>query len=100
VVITHHAPLVQVRPAQPYLRAIAGAFTTDLTALMGGERIALWLFGHTHRRADVDIGGTRVLSNPRGYPRQPVPSFDPDLVVELPRPPSPGPRGAASTPGG
>jgi predicted phosphodiesterase len=65
------------------LRALGGAFASDVTALMGGERAALWIFGHTHRVADLELNGTRVVSNPRGYPHQPVAAFDPALVIEL-----------------
>jgi predicted phosphodiesterase len=83
VVITHHAPLIRSRPASPTWRALASAFVSDLTALMGIERAALWIFGHTHRVADLDVRGTRVLSNPRGYPHEPVAAFDAGCVVEL-----------------
>lgn len=83
VVITHHQPLIRSRPAVPLLQAIAGAFASDVTALMGGDRVALWIYGHTHRQADLDVRGTRVLSNPRGYPHEPVAGFAPALVVEL-----------------
>ena len=84
VVVTHHAPLIRGRPSRPLLRAVAGAFASDVTELMGADRAALWVFGHTHRSADVEVRGTRVLSNPRGYPHQPVSDFDPGRVVELP----------------
>ena len=83
VVITHHAPLIRGRPSQPLLRAVGGAFASDVTELMGAERAALWIYGHTHRAADLDVRGTRVISNPRGYPHQPVAEFDPGFVVEL-----------------
>ncbi len=83
VVVTHHAPMVRSRPSSALWRALAGAFVSDLTDLMGGERVALWIFGHTHRWADVDVRGTRVVSNPRGYPHEPVAEFDPEFVVEL-----------------
>jgi 3',5'-cyclic AMP phosphodiesterase CpdA len=83
VVVTHHAPLIRSRPSSPTLRALAGAFVSDVTPLMGGDRVALWIFGHTHRIADLELRGTRVISNPRGYPHQPVAGFDPALVVEL-----------------
>jgi 3',5'-cyclic AMP phosphodiesterase CpdA len=82
VVITHHSPLIRTRPPVPQLRALAGAFASDVTELMGAERVALWIFGHTHRVADLEVCGTRVLSNPRGYPHQPVAGFDPACVVE------------------
>lgn len=83
VVITHHAPLIRTRPARAVLRAIAGALASDLTELMGGHRVDLWIFGHTHRTADLDVRGTRVVSNPRGYPDERVGDFDPALVVEV-----------------
>jgi predicted phosphodiesterase len=83
VVLTHHAPLIRTRPPRPELRAIAGAFASDLTGLMGAERVALWIFGHTHRAADLHVRGTRVLSNPRGYPHELVNGFDPGRVIEL-----------------
>jgi predicted phosphodiesterase len=84
VVVTHHAPLPpRDLPADPLWRALAGAFVTDLTDLMSSDRIALWIHGHTHRRVDVAVRGTRVVSNPRGYPHEPVEGFDPGLVVEL-----------------
>lgn len=65
------------------MRAVGGAFVSDLTALMGAERAALWIYGHTHRPADLEHDGTRLVSNPRGYPHELVPGFDPGLVVEV-----------------
>ena len=64
-------------------RALAGAFASDLSELMGGDRVELWIHGHLHRMADLVVAGTRVVSNPRGYPHEPVEAFDPTLVVEV-----------------
>jgi predicted phosphodiesterase len=83
VVVTHHQPLIRSRPRSSALQAVGGAFASDLTAMMGGDRVQLWVYGHTHRAADLDVGGTRVVSNPRGYPHEPVAGFDPGLVVEV-----------------
>ncbi len=83
VIITHHAPVIRTRPALAPLRALAGAFASDLTDLMGADHVALWIFGHTHRAADLDVGGTRIISNPRGYPHEPVAGFDPRCVIEV-----------------
>ena len=46
-------------------------------------RTALWIHGHTHRCVDVAVRGTRVVSNPRGYPHEPVDGFDAGLVLEI-----------------
>ena len=83
VVITHHAPLVRQRPENPLMAAIGGAFASDLSELMGAQAADLWIFGHIHRAVDTEVNGTRVISNQRGYPHEPVADFDPRLVVEL-----------------
>ncbi len=83
VIVTHHAPLIRTRPPLPVQRALAGAFASDVTDLMGADRVALWIFGHTHRVADLELRGTRIVSNPSGYPHQPVAGFDPARVIEL-----------------
>jgi len=83
VIVTHHAPLLRTQPPSPVHRALVGAFASDLTELMDGDRAALWVFGHTHRTTDLQVEGTHVISNPRGYPHEPVAAFDPTLVVEV-----------------
>jgi predicted phosphodiesterase len=83
VVLTHHAPLIRMRPPLPLQRALAGAFASDVTELMGAKRTGLWIYGHTHRVADLELRGTHVVSNPRGYPHQPADGFDPACVVEV-----------------
>jgi predicted phosphodiesterase len=87
VVLSHHAPLLP--PPEIVLsqaaRAVAGAFASDLSPLMGARRVDLWLFGHTHRAVDREIEGTRVFSNPCGYPNEPVAGYDPACVIELDR---------------
>jgi predicted phosphodiesterase len=83
VVITHHAPYVRWRPPKRALRLLAGAFVSDLAAMMGSGRVPLWIYGHTHRVADLEIAGTRIVSNPCGYPNEAVEGYDPALVVEI-----------------
>ncbi|MGB0093632.1 MAG: metallophosphoesterase [Solirubrobacteraceae bacterium] len=85
VVVTHHAPLIRTRPSAPALRALAGAFASDVTDLMGADRVGLWIFGHTHRVADLEVRGTRVISNPYGYPHQLADGFDPSCVIDVGR---------------
>jgi Icc-related predicted phosphoesterase len=51
---------------------------------MMGEAVQLWVHGHTHDSVDLDIAGTRVVCNPRGYaPDDLNPEFQPGLVVEV-----------------
>jgi predicted phosphodiesterase len=83
VIVTHHAPVIRTRPPLPAQRSLAGAFASDLTGLMGADLVTLWIFGHTHRVADLHVRGTRIVSNPFGYPHQPVVGFDPACVIEV-----------------
>jgi predicted phosphodiesterase len=83
VVITHHAPsprsLDAVRPRHP----IDAAYASDLEALVERSGADCWVHGHTHRCVDYRLGATRVVSNQRGYPDEPVERFNPALVVEV-----------------
>jgi predicted phosphodiesterase len=86
VVITHHAPSpasIHPRFAGSLLNA---CFVSDAGHLAGGERVQLWIHGHTHDSFDYPLHGTRVLCNPRGYARGGVNEnafFDPGLLVEV-----------------
>jgi predicted phosphodiesterase len=83
VVVTHHAPYVVYRPPEAVLRLVAGAFVSDLQELIETADAELWIYGHTHRQADLTVSGTRLISNPRGYPDELVAGFDPACVVEI-----------------
>lgn len=87
VVVTHHAPTGASIPArfrtdgQSHLNS---AYASNLEHLMGGEAVQLWVHGHTHDSVDVDIAGTRVVCNPRGYAPSDVNcDFLPGMVVEI-----------------
>lgn len=82
VVISHHGPFRDASAAQYRDDPLAGAFNSDLTALMQPP-VALWIFGHTHYCVDQMIGSTRVVSNQRGYPRENTGGFRWDRCVEL-----------------
>lgn len=82
VVVTHHAPsLRSVNPLFHHHPATP-AYASDLEWMLDG-RAAVWIHGHTHQCVDYEIGGTRVVSNQRGYPGDPVEGFDPARVVEV-----------------
>lgn len=86
VVITHHAP--SPRSIHPRFAdsAINTCFVSNNENLMGADRVALWIHGHTHNNFDYTVAGTRVLCNPRGYvmgDKAENPDFKPGLVVEI-----------------
>jgi predicted phosphodiesterase len=82
VVVTHHAPSIRSVNPRYHDHPATPAYASDLEWLLDG-RAAAWIHGHTHVCLDYEVGGTRVLSNQRGYPEDPVEGFDPGLVVQV-----------------
>lgn len=81
VVVTHHAPLLQLLPSWPDVSGLDAAYGNEWVEFLG-EKIDLWVFGHAHHAVDVEIEGVRFVSNPRGYPDEQT-GFKVDLVIEL-----------------
>jgi hypothetical protein len=68
VAITHFGP--SLRSADPRFgrQPTTASFCNADEVLMPGAR--LWLHGHVHFQHDYMVGGTRVVSNPRGHSRK------------------------------
>ncbi len=83
IVITHHAP--SHRSVSPRFQGhfLNGAFASDLDSLILAMTPSLWVHGHMHDARDYEVGGTRVVCNPRGYPREQG-AFDEVLVIDIP----------------
>ena len=46
---------------------INGAFTVELGNYIAESDIDYWIYGHSHRNIDAQIGNTHILSNQLGY---------------------------------
>lgn len=79
VVVTHHAPVLEV-VGDKHEGHLSAAYANSWYALL--EQADLWVFGHTHKAIDVSLGRCRVVSNPCGYPTEKT-GFDPGLVLSL-----------------
>jgi len=87
VVFTHHAPVWGYGDSSSdHLDSpIRSAFSTDLSHMFG-EPIVAWCYGHTHWYNDLTMNGTRVISNPHGYPRESEEmekGYDPYFVLSV-----------------
>lgn len=69
VVITHHAPSsMSIDPHYVGDHYMNGGYASDLSEfILDNTNIAVWCHGHIHAPMDYRIGGSRVVSNPRGY---------------------------------
>lgn len=59
----------------------APTYASDLEELVARSRARLWVHGHIHAVSDYQIAETRVVCNPRGYPFQNVPGFNPGFIL-------------------
>lgn len=79
VVVTHHAPLLSVA-GDKQSGHLTAAYANDWPELV--EKADVWFFGHTHQAVDKNIMGCRVISNPRGYPKEQT-GFNVNLEIDL-----------------
>lgn len=82
VIVTHHAPSERSVAPQYAGSPLNRAYYSDMDDIVAGSGAKLWVHGHVHTRFDYQIGGTRVICNPKGYPHE-VTGFEPGFVVEI-----------------
>jgi Icc-related predicted phosphoesterase len=85
VVVTHHAPHPQSLDGRHRGR-LDWCYSSDLTPMLAEYGPDLWLHGHIHNAVNYSIGGTRIVSNPRGYAfdaSERNNGFDPSKVIEI-----------------
>ena len=80
VVVTHHGPSPTCQHPSFDPSPISTAFWSDIDTLVA--EADLWIYGHTHRSADTQIHGARLISNQRGYPRERGTGYQPNYVIE------------------
>ncbi|OYD93727.1 phosphoesterase [Nostoc sp. 'Peltigera membranacea cyanobiont' 210A] len=83
IIISHHAPSVKSIPFQYKEDILSAAYASNLDTLVEESGALLWIHGHIHNQLDYQIGLTRVICNPRGYPDEPNNCFNPGLSVEI-----------------
>jgi len=64
IIVTHHCPSSRSVSSRFANDPLSPAFASNLEGLMGGDRVALWIHGHTHDPFDYEVDGTRVVCKP------------------------------------
>jgi len=82
VVVSHHGPSIQSVPENKRKDITTSAYVSDLGDLVSRRKPGYWVHGHLHNACDYDLGGCRVVCNPRGYPGEKN-GFDPEKYVEV-----------------
>ena len=83
IVVTHHAPSFRSIPSQYQKDLVSAAYASHFDELVLELQPKLWIHGHIHESQDYKLGETRILCNPRGYPGERNPKFDPNLTINL-----------------
>ena len=67
IVLSHHVP-TQLCTAKEFTDSpINGAFSVELGNYIAKSGIDYWIYGHSHRNIEAQIGDTHILSNQLGY---------------------------------
>lgn len=82
VVVSHHAPVLDTANPKFDGDAMNVCFHNHWPALFKPP-VRLWIHGHTHWCIQTEVNGIAVVSNQRGYPREAVPGFAWDQIVEV-----------------
>ena len=67
IVLTHHVPTQRCTASEFKGNTINGAFTVELGDYIADSGIDYWIYGHSHRNIEAQIGKTLILSNQLGY---------------------------------
>ncbi len=67
VIVTHHVPSHFLNAKEFEGDAVTDAFMVDLTDYIKKCGVNYWIFGHSHRNINKDIGKTKCLCNQMGY---------------------------------
>jgi predicted phosphodiesterase len=87
VFVSHFLPAVdcispQWRDKDAFSSSLNKYFANDMGGWIETLDCATWLFGHTHDAVDVQIGTTRCLARPMGYPAEHQQPYE-HLIIEV-----------------
>ena len=84
VVVTHHVPSFQMLAPEFKGSTANGAFTVELEDYIKTSSISYWIYGHSHRNIDKQIGNTLCVTNQLGYVfHDEHINFDPVKFIEI-----------------
>lgn len=84
IVVTHHVPSFRLSSPDFAGSTINGAFTVELEDYIQTNRVDYWIYGHSHRNIDKQIGHTQCITNQLGYVfHDEHLTFDPEKIIEI-----------------
>ena len=83
IVITHHAPSLKSLPEHRQNRITSAAYASNLEDFVIDHSPAYWVHGHVHSACDYQLGDCKVVCNPKGYPDENTPGYDPIKCIYM-----------------
>ncbi|OUS23990.1 phosphoesterase [Gammaproteobacteria bacterium 45_16_T64] len=83
VVVSHHAPSIYSAPVNKRTDITTSAYVSDLAELVSMREPNYWIHGHLHNSSEYDMGNCKVYCNPKGYPGEENPYYDPYKCIEI-----------------
>jgi predicted phosphodiesterase len=84
VVVSHHCPSYSVLSERRVNDEYVSLYVSKLDHLLTSNNVHTWVAGHTHRNFDfITNGGTRLVSNQKGKPRDNVRDFSKSFVIQV-----------------
>ncbi|MDP2228363.1 MAG: metallophosphoesterase [Moraxellaceae bacterium] len=85
VVVTHFSPGLETANPLFDKSPITAYFQSNVIDLIETHQPAVWIYGHNHYSAELQIGRTKVVSNQLGYGAEigTIPAYDPSKVIVL-----------------
>ena len=86
--VTHHTPTQLVFKEEHQLPKKKDKFKSlyysDLDYLLTKDKVHTWICGHVHSNFDfISEGGTRVVGNQKGKPKDNIHDFSKNFVLDL-----------------
>jgi len=84
IVVTHHVPTTLCVCDAHKNSPINSAFCTELFDIIYDSNINYWIYGHSHRNIDIEINGTKLITNQFGYAHMfEQDGFDENKYIEI-----------------
>lgn len=84
VVVTHYCPTYEIISEHRKKDKYISLYTSELDHLLHKDKINTWICGHIHENFNVVTqGGTKIIGNQLGKPRDKITDYKKDLIVEV-----------------
>jgi UDP-2,3-diacylglucosamine pyrophosphatase LpxH len=84
IVITHHCPTFRTLNGSKKRKKLISLYASDLDNFLTIDNVHTWVCGHVHKNFDfITKGGTRVVGNQKGKPKDKIIDFSKKFVIEL-----------------